>query len=192
MARGDMQTRRDVATFNISQILTVLDRVQTGMIKVDAEVKLWLGDLENGLRILDDGNWVHQDMSTGARFIEGLPNEMMSTFDSMKIAGPMGSMMKIADSYTAGLLKNKANIYRLSLAPQFLESLEYSKLAAQALARAIATKQPPTMAWSVKPTTDVFIKKFEKTASDLRIPPGQSWSDRPSSWQGHKRRSNAA
>lgn len=170
-------TQRNVATFNITHIFTVLDRVSTGMTKVDAEVKLWLGDLDNGLRILDDAKWVHQDMSTGATFLNGLPNDVMSTFDSMKIAGPMSKMMKLADSYTNGLVKNKVVIYKLALQSEFISSLQSSKLAAQQLSQAVKNKQPVTMAWSVDPTTEVFIRQFEKTARELSIPPSQYQSN---------------
>jgi hypothetical protein len=188
IAADPVQTRRNVVAFNITQILNVLDRISTGMTKVDAEVKLWLGDLENGLRILDDGNWVHQDMSTGASFIERLPNEAMTTRDSMKIAAPMSKMMQTADSYTKGLLKNKPAIYKNRLESQFLLSLQNSKLAAQALSKAIKTKQPITMAWSVEPTTDVFIKQFEKTAKDLSTPPpSQPWANGGSNQQSPPR-----
>jgi hypothetical protein len=141
------------------------------MTRVDAEVKLWLGDLDNGLRILNDAKWVHQDMSTGATFLDSLPDDVMSTFDAIKIAAPMTKMMLLANSYTKGIIKNKVAIYKNALQSQFISSLQSSTLAAQNLSQAIKNKQPITMAWSVDPTTDVFIQQFENTAQELGIAP---------------------
>jgi hypothetical protein len=172
VAGGPLQKGRVLTAGEIDGILTVLDRVSIGIVKVDAEVKLWLGDWDNAIRILDDARWVHMDMATGAKFIDGLPNGTISTWDSLKIAIPMTSIMKSVDSYTNGLIANKGPIGSLSLLPDFIASLQDSKNAAQELSRAITTKLPMTMAWTVAPVTDVFIRKFDKTAREFGAIPG--------------------
>jgi hypothetical protein len=163
-----VQTGHDLAAGDIDGILTVLDRVGTGIVKVDAEVKLWLGDLNNGIRILDDARWVHQDMSTGAKFIGDLPNGTIGVFDSLRIAFPMTSIMRSVDSYTTNLVGKKSFIGNLSLTSDFVTSLHDSSLAAEELSAAITTKLPDTMAWTVAPVKEVFTRRFEKTAKELR------------------------
>jgi hypothetical protein len=161
---GPLQTLSNLAEPDINVILNVLDRVSTGIIKADAEVKLWLGDYEGSFRLLGAARSVHQDMAAGAVFISRLPNGTINAWDSLKITVPMATLMKSVESYTAGLIKNKGTIDSLSLTSQFLTSLYESRISAQALSKAIESKLPISMAWTVAPTTDVFINRLDKTA----------------------------
>jgi hypothetical protein len=171
-AGGPLQKVQELVTSDINAILTVLDRVSIGIVKVDADVKLWLGDLENGFRILYDARWVHQDMSTGAEFIRRLPNGTISAWDALRITTPMTSIMRSVDSYTNGLINKKAVIGDLALSLEFITSLQSSKYAAEELSEAIAKKLPSVMAWAVGPVTGLFIRKFDKTAREFGALPG--------------------
>jgi hypothetical protein len=163
---------RNVATKDGDALLSVLNRIGTGITRVDAEVKLWLSDIDGGMRILEGARWVHQDMSTGAQFIENLPNNTINTVDALKIIGPMTNIMKMTDSYTRGLVEKKADFDKLSLTTQILLSLHDSRVAAEALAKAIQKKLPGTLSWSVMPTVDVIIGTLDRTAQAFGAIPG--------------------
>ena len=92
--------------------------------------------------------------------------------DSLKIMGPMSTLMKSVESYTAGLMKKKEIIAGLSLTQQFVTSLYESRVSAQGLAKAIESKLPKTMAWTVQPTADVFLTRLDKTAQAFGAKPG--------------------
>ena len=63
VAGTPIRTPSDLAAEDsINGIMRVLDRVSTGIIKTDAEVKLWLDDYNGSFRILEAARWVHQDM----------------------------------------------------------------------------------------------------------------------------------
>jgi hypothetical protein len=124
------------------------------------------------MRILEGARWVHQDMSTGAQFIENLPNNTINTVDALKIIGPMTNIMKSTDSYTKGLVEKKTNIEKLSLTTQVVSSLHDSRVAAGALAKAIQKKLPGTLSWSVMPTVDIIIGALDRTATAFGAPPG--------------------
>lgn len=132
------------------------------------------------MRILEGARWVHQDMSTGAQYIETLPSNTINTIDALKVIGPMTNIMKSTDSYTKGLVEKKANIDNLNLTTQVLSSLHDSKVAAGALATAIQRKLPGTLSWSVMPTVDLIIKALDKAATTLG---GSSGAYNPSSPQ---------
>jgi len=158
---------RSVAEPDIEAILSSLERVSTGIVREDAEVKLWLGDFNGAMRILDGAKWVHQDMATATDFIETLHNNTISTKGALKIAGPMSKIMKATESYTKGIVEKKAFVDSLALTEQFLSSFHDSKLAAQGLAKAITMKLPTRIAWTVAPVTDVFIVALDKASQAL-------------------------
>lgn len=103
-------------------------------------------------------------MATGARYIETLPKDTITTIDALIFIGPMTKIMQSTDSYTKALLEKKKNFDTLNLTTKVLSSLHESRVAAQALAKAIQSQMPGTMSWSVMPTVDVIIAALDKTA----------------------------
>jgi hypothetical protein len=104
-------------------------------------------------------------MSTGAVYISNLPDKTITTVDALKIIGPMTKIMQATDSYTKGLVEKKANIDKLNLTAEVIRSLSDSRIAAEALAKAIQKKLPGTLSWSVMPTVDIIIGALDRTAT---------------------------
>jgi hypothetical protein len=145
---------------DINGVLAVMDRVNTGITKLGADMKLWLGDFEGARRILVDAKQVLNDVQTGTQYIDA--QQTLGVLDTLSLVIPMTTLNTNFDTFTTQLIDKKPQIDQLRLAGNFLNMIQQTRGGVIGLSKAIASKLPTATSWSVEPMTNQIVQKLDK------------------------------